>query len=141
MTLWPRTRILCGRCRCGAAPSAFSGSWPTAPFRGCVSAACGAWLVTITTLFTLQPQLKPTPQPTPPNPKPNQIAPVVDASSSQSRTDVLGIAMSAVLLLTGLQWLSLKARPVEAVAQEAVAVSYVDTKAKLPEAAVKEIEW
>ncbi len=37
-----------------------------------------------------------------------QIAPVVDASSSQSRTDVLGIGMSAVLILTGLQWLSLK---------------------------------
>lgn len=39
-----------------------------------------------------------------------QVAPVVDASSSQSRTDVLGIVMSAVLLLTGLQWLSLKPR-------------------------------
>jgi hypothetical protein len=39
-----------------------------------------------------------------------QVAPVVDASSSQSRIDVLGILMSAVLLLTGLQWLSLKAR-------------------------------
>jgi hypothetical protein len=39
-----------------------------------------------------------------------QIAPVVDASSSQSRTDVLGIGLSAVLLLTGLQWLSLKPR-------------------------------
>jgi hypothetical protein len=36
------------------------------------------------------------------------IAPVVDASSSQSRADVLGIVLSAVLLLTGLQWLSLK---------------------------------
>jgi uncharacterized membrane protein len=44
-----------------------------------------------------------------------QIAPVVDASSSQSRADVLGIFLSAVLLLTGLQWLSLKAKPVEAV--------------------------
>eukprot|EP00967_Tisochrysis_lutea_P038010 scaffold45589_cov22-Tisochrysis_lutea.AAC.2 len=39
-----------------------------------------------------------------------QIAPVVDASSSQSRTDVIGIGLSAVLLLTGLQWLSLKPR-------------------------------
>jgi hypothetical protein len=45
----------------------------------------------------------------------SQIAPVVDASSSQSRTDVLGIIMSAVLLLTGLQWLSLKPRTIPAV--------------------------
>ncbi|MEW5310933.1 MAG: hypothetical protein WDW38_002686 [Sanguina aurantia] len=38
------------------------------------------------------------------------IAPVVDASSSQSRADVLGIVMSAVLLLTGLQWIAIKAK-------------------------------
>lgn len=44
-----------------------------------------------------------------------QIAPVVDASSSQSRADVLGIIMSAILLLTGLQWLALKAKPVQSV--------------------------
>lgn len=69
------------------------------------------------------------------------IAPVVDASSSQSRADVLGIVMSAVLLLTGLQWLSLKARPVEAVAQDGVPLEYVDDKARLPEAAVKEMQW
>ena len=37
-----------------------------------------------------------------------QVAPVVDASSSQSRTDVLVILLSAVLLLTGLQWLALR---------------------------------
>ena len=44
-----------------------------------------------------------------------QIAPVVDASSSQSRADVLGILLSAVLLLTGLQWLALKPKIPEAV--------------------------
>jgi len=33
---------------------------------------------------------------------------VVDASSSQSRADVLVILLSAVLLLTGLQWLALR---------------------------------
>lgn len=44
-----------------------------------------------------------------------QIAPVVDASSSQSRADVLGILLSAVLLLTGLQWLALKPKIVDAV--------------------------
>ena len=36
---------------------------------------------------------------------------MVDASSSQSRADVVVILLSAVLTLTGLQWLSL--RPVE----------------------------
>ena len=44
-----------------------------------------------------------------------QVAPVVDASSSQSRTDVLAIMMSAILLLTGLQWLSLKPKATVAV--------------------------
>lgn len=47
--------------------------------------------------------------------QPEQIAPVVDASSSQSRADVLGILLSAVLLLTGLQWLALKPKAVDAV--------------------------
>ena len=37
-----------------------------------------------------------------------QVAPVVDASSWQSRADVLVILLSAVLLLTGLQWLALR---------------------------------
>ncbi|KAI8475323.1 MAG: CGLD23 protein required for cyt b6 assembly [Monoraphidium minutum] len=69
------------------------------------------------------------------------IAPVVDASSSQSRADVLGIAMSAVLLLTGLQWLSLKPRPVEAAPQVGEAAAYLDPKAKLPEAAAREMQW
>lgn len=40
----------------------------------------------------------------------SQIAPVLDASNSQSRADVLGIVMSAVLLLTGLQWIAIKAK-------------------------------
>ena len=44
-----------------------------------------------------------------------QIAPVVDASSAQSRADVLTIGLSAVVLLTGLQWVSLQPRkPVQA---------------------------
>ena len=40
-----------------------------------------------------------------------QVAPVVSASSAQSRTDVLVIVLSAALLLTGLQWLALKPKP------------------------------
>ena len=44
-----------------------------------------------------------------------QIASVVDASSAQSRADVLAIGLSAVALLTGLQWVSLTPRkPVQA---------------------------
>ena len=44
-----------------------------------------------------------------------QIAPVVDASSAQSRADVLAIGLSAVVLLIGLQWISLTPRtPVKA---------------------------
>ena len=39
-----------------------------------------------------------------------QIAPVVDASSAQSRADVLAIGLSAVVLLIGLQWISLTPR-------------------------------
>lgn len=47
-----------------------------------------------------------------------QIAPIVDAGSSQSRADVLGILLSAVLLLTGLQWLALKPKTVDAVSSQ-----------------------
>ncbi len=70
-----------------------------------------------------------------------QIAPVVDASSSQSRSDVLGIVLSAVLLLTGLQWLSLKPKPVAAVALDGTEVLFTDEEAKLPPAAAKEMMW
>jgi hypothetical protein len=44
---------------------------------------------------------------------------ILDASSSLSRADVLGIIMSAVLLLTGLQWLSLKPRVIQPVSDSA----------------------
>jgi hypothetical protein len=44
-----------------------------------------------------------------------QVAPVADASSSQSRADVVVIGLSAVLVLTGLQWLSLRPKPLVAV--------------------------
>ncbi len=39
----------------------------------------------------------------------------MDASSAQSRADVLVIGLSAVLVLTGLQWVSLKPKPLVAV--------------------------
>ncbi|KAJ9526942.1 hypothetical protein QJQ45_025343 [Haematococcus lacustris] len=72
---------------------------------------------------------------------PAQIAPVVDASSSQSRADVLAIIMSAVLLLTGLQWLSLKPKVVPSVTLEGDEVNWVDREVRLPAAAVEELQW
>ncbi|GLC40788.1 hypothetical protein PLESTB_000022600 [Pleodorina starrii] len=69
------------------------------------------------------------------------IAPVVDASSSQSRADVLGIVLSAVLLLTGLQWLSLKPRQIAAVDLDGTTVNYVDPGLKPNAALLREFEW
>eukprot|EP00873_Tetraselmis_striata_P012669 jgi/Tetstr1/432933/TSEL_022273.t1 len=67
------------------------------------------------------------------------IAPVVDASSSQSRADVLAIGLSAVLILTGLQWLSVK--PKTPVAVELNGTPYDYIAAGLPEGASSELLW
>lgn len=69
------------------------------------------------------------------------IAPVVDASSSQSRSDVLGIVMGSILLLTGLQWLSLKPRTIPAVPLDGAEVNFLDQDAKIPARAVQELNW
>jgi hypothetical protein len=71
------------------------------------------------------------------------VAPVVDAGSGQSRADVLGILMSAVLLLSGLQWLALRGREPEAVDLGASTprVEWVDRSARLPPAAERELRW
>ena len=68
-----------------------------------------------------------------------QIAPVVDASSAQSRADVLAIGLSAVLLLQGLQWLSLAPKPLTAVPPDADFVEWLDPA--LPAATRRELEW
>jgi len=68
-----------------------------------------------------------------------QIAPVVSASSAQSRTDVLVIVMSAVLVLTGLQWLSVKPKEPVAVEIQGDEVAFLD--GALPPAAARELEW
>ena len=70
------------------------------------------------------------------------IAPVVDAGSSQSRVDVLVIFCSAVLILTGLQWLSLKARTPrqEALIGEEIE-PWLDPEVKLPSGAGEELKW
>ena len=39
------------------------------------------------------------------------VAPVADAASAQSRADVICLAMSACLVLTGLTWIALKTKP------------------------------
>jgi hypothetical protein len=71
------------------------------------------------------------------------VAPVVDAGSGQSRADVLGILMSAALLLSGLQWLALRGREPEAVdlGSGTPRVEWVDRGARLPLAAEREMRW
>jgi Cofactor assembly of complex C subunit B, CCB2/CCB4 len=68
-----------------------------------------------------------------------QVAPVVSASSSQSRADVLLIVMSAILALTGLNWLSLKSKTPERAELQGVEAAYLD--ANLPAEVRTELLW
>ena len=71
------------------------------------------------------------------------VAPVADASSGQSRADVLCLGMAGTLVLTGLQWLALKPKPPTRVTLEGAAVpgsgGFVDPS--LPESAREELRW
>lgn len=71
------------------------------------------------------------------------VAPVADASSAQSRADVLCLGMAGTLVLTGLQWLALKQKPPTRVTLEGVAVpgpgGFVDPS--LPASAQEELRW
>ncbi|KAK9816259.1 hypothetical protein WJX74_004736 [Apatococcus lobatus] len=67
------------------------------------------------------------------------VAPVADASSAQSRADVLVIAMAAALLLTGLTWISLKPRDPVKVKLNADQTFHMATS--LPSALSSELEW
>ena len=71
------------------------------------------------------------------------VAPVADASSGQSRADVLCLGMAGTLVLTGLQWLALKQKPPTRVTLEGVAVpgpgGFVDPS--LPLRAQEELRW
>jgi hypothetical protein len=69
------------------------------------------------------------------------VAPVVSASSSQSRADVLIIVMSAVLLLTGLQWLSLRPRDPEEVELDGSQVSFMLPSLETSAAMASELVW
>eukprot|EP00240_Pyramimonas_obovata_P015391 CAMPEP_0118956834 /NCGR_PEP_ID=MMETSP1169-20130426/61787_1 /TAXON_ID=36882 /ORGANISM="Pyramimonas obovata, Strain CCMP722" /LENGTH=303 /DNA_ID=CAMNT_0006904881 /DNA_START=173 /DNA_END=1084 /DNA_ORIENTATION=+ len=67
------------------------------------------------------------------------IAAVSDASSSQSRADVLCLAMAASLLLTGLSWLSLRSREPAFVTLSGEDVFYINPD--LEEPAASELKW
>lgn len=67
------------------------------------------------------------------------IAAVADASSSQSRTDVICLALATCLVLTGLQWASLKARDPKSVELFGDVVNYLDPS--LPPSAAQEAKW
>jgi hypothetical protein len=67
------------------------------------------------------------------------IAPVAAAGSAQSRADVVVIAVAAVLVLTGVQWASLRPAEAEAVALDGDEVAYTDPG--LPPAARAELLW
>jgi len=67
------------------------------------------------------------------------VAPVVDATSSQSRADVLVILLSAVLLLTGLQWLALRPKVKPSVELHGDQLEYM--KSGLSSKAEQELQW
>ncbi len=63
----------------------------------------------------------------------------MSAGSAQSRADVLVIVMSAVLVLTGLQWLSLKPKDPQQVELEGEQVAFYAPG--LPKALLAELQW
>jgi len=67
------------------------------------------------------------------------IAAVSDASSSQSRADVLCLVMAASLILTGLSWLALRSKDPKTVTLGGQDVFYVNPD--LPEPASRELKW
>ncbi len=66
------------------------------------------------------------------------IEPALMGASSQSRADVVAIFLSAVLCLTGLQWLSLKPKPPVSVELEAAPARYFGDS--LSAEAVKDVD-
>lgn len=67
------------------------------------------------------------------------VAPVADASSAQSRADVVLIGMCAVLGLTGLQWLALAPKEVQPVPPGGTDLEWLTPD--LPSPAAEEIRW
>ncbi|KAL2653180.1 hypothetical protein R1flu_021308 [Riccia fluitans] len=67
------------------------------------------------------------------------IASIADASSAQSRADVLALALSASVVLTGLVWKSIQSRPQFPVALYGVECMRVASS--LPTEVVREVTW
>ncbi|KAL2939233.1 Protein COFACTOR ASSEMBLY OF COMPLEX C SUBUNIT B CCB4 chloroplastic [Bienertia sinuspersici] len=64
------------------------------------------------------------------------IAPVADASSSQSRADLLALGLAVTNILTGLVWLSIRPKSISKVDPEGVECSWISLN--LPDSAVSE---
>ncbi|XP_020573590.1 protein COFACTOR ASSEMBLY OF COMPLEX C SUBUNIT B CCB4, chloroplastic [Phalaenopsis equestris] len=67
------------------------------------------------------------------------IAPVADASSSQSRADILTLALAVTNLLTGLVWLSIQPKNISSVAPHGIECRWIDSA--LPECSATELLW
>ncbi|KAI5068247.1 hypothetical protein GOP47_0016592 [Adiantum capillus-veneris] len=67
------------------------------------------------------------------------IAPVVDASSAQSRGDIIAVVLSATLVLTGLVWISVK--PKKLIHVELDGISCLRLEESLPASAAAEVMW
>ncbi|XP_022733348.1 protein COFACTOR ASSEMBLY OF COMPLEX C SUBUNIT B CCB4, chloroplastic isoform X2 [Durio zibethinus] len=67
------------------------------------------------------------------------IAPVADASSSQSRADLLTLGLAVTNILTGLVWLSIRPKSITPVDPQGVECQVI--YCHLPESVVSEIFW
>ncbi|XP_012440907.1 protein COFACTOR ASSEMBLY OF COMPLEX C SUBUNIT B CCB4, chloroplastic isoform X1 [Gossypium raimondii] len=67
------------------------------------------------------------------------IAPVADASSSQSRADLLTLGLAVTNVLTGLVWLSIRPKSITPVGPQGVECQEIYSH--LPESVVSEILW
>ncbi|XP_030512401.1 protein COFACTOR ASSEMBLY OF COMPLEX C SUBUNIT B CCB4, chloroplastic isoform X2 [Rhodamnia argentea] len=67
------------------------------------------------------------------------IAPVADASSAQSRADLLTLGLAVTNVLAGLVWLSIRPKPISVV--EPLGVECRRIRSDLPESVVSELLW
>lgn len=67
------------------------------------------------------------------------IAPVADASSSQSRADLLALGLAVTNILTGLVWLSIRPKSISKVDPEGVECHWISHT--LSDSAVSELDW
>ncbi|CAM8956182.1 unnamed protein product [Rhodiola kirilowii] len=67
------------------------------------------------------------------------IAPVVDASSSQSRADLLTLGLAVTNILAGLVWLSIRPKTIFAVGPQGVPCQWISPN--LQESVISELSW